>query len=181
MTAELDPRHPLVQQIAAEVLRERLPGVPSELAASLVAAQLRAKFEAMRASRPAATVELLPAGRADTDEALGYLVVDRSGEELHLVDLAVRADARDRGVASAALGSLTTEADAEGRAITLSVWAGDPAERLYARHGFVRVDPGDPREDAADGYVELRRPPRPSARQSSVCTGETSTSSSSAQ
>ncbi|GGR18831.1 GNAT family N-acetyltransferase [Agromyces mediolanus] len=179
MTAELDPRHPLVQQIAAEVLRERLPGVPAELAAPLVAAQLRAKFEAMRASRPAATAELLPAGRGDAD-ALGYLVVDRSGEELRLVDLAVRAEARGRGVASAALRSLATEADAAGRAITLSVWAGDPTERLYARHGFVRIEEPGAR-DAAGGYVELRRPPRPSARQSSVWTGDTSTSSSSAQ
>lgn len=160
MTVEHDPRHPLVQQIASEVLRERLAGLPAELAAPLVGAQLRAKFEAMRASRPAATAELLPTGRGDADDALGYLLVDRSGEELRLVDLAVRAEARGRGVASAALGSLTAEADAAGRAITLSVWAGDPAERLYARHGFVRIEEAGAREDAAGGYVELRRPPR---------------------
>ncbi|GAA2448463.1 GNAT family N-acetyltransferase [Agromyces soli] len=177
MAAEHDPGHPLVREIAASVLLERLPGIPAELAEPLVAGQLAAKFATMRAERPEATAVLLQ--RSGTEpEAVGYLVADRSGEEIRLVDLAVVAPARGLGIASAALAVLSEEADASGRSIALAVWAGDPAERLYTRHGFVRIDEPDARDA---GYVELRRPPRPSARQSSVCTGDTSTSSSSAQ
>ncbi|MCM3657528.1 GNAT family N-acetyltransferase [Agromyces mediolanus] len=176
MTAEHDLRHPLVQQIAASVLRERLPGIPAELAVPLVAGQLAAKFATMRAEHPGATVVLLPRSDAEP-EAVGYLVADRSGDEIRLVDLAVTAPVRGRGIASAALDALAEEADVSGRAITLSVWAGDPAERLYARHGFERADA----DTAESGYRELRRPPRPTERQSTVCTGDTSTSSSSAQ
>jgi len=173
-TVSLDD--PAILAIAASVLRERLPGVPGELADPLVAGQLTAKFASIRTERPAATAALLPRSDAEP-EAVGYLVADRSGDEIRLVDLAVTAPVRGRGIASAALDALAEEADASGRAITLSVWAGDPAERLYARHGFERADA----DTAESGYLELRRPPRPTERQSTVCTGDTSTSSSSAQ
>ncbi|MFK4729753.1 GNAT family N-acetyltransferase [Agromyces mediolanus] len=184
------PDDPAILAIATSVLRERLPGIPPELAAPLIAGQVAAKFASLRAERPAATAVLLHVDAFGPD-AVGYLVVDRSGEDLRLADLAVLASVRGRGVAGAALAALSAEADASGRAITLSVWAGDAAERLYLRHGFERAGfehagldrigtDADARAEAT-GYVELRRAPRSTARQASVWSGDTSSSRNSAQ
>lgn len=69
----------------------------------------------------------------DSDEPVGTLTVERVGDRLHLVGIAVLIRCRGRGIASAVLGQLVSD---EAR-VTLSVWGGNTsARRLYERHGF---------------------------------------------
>jgi ribosomal protein S18 acetylase RimI-like enzyme len=72
--------------------------------------------------------------------ASGRLVVAR-GATLHLVDITLAADRRGAGVGTALLRELVEEAEGNGRAITLTVEATNPARRLYERLGFATTDP----------------------------------------
>ncbi len=76
------------------------------------------------------------------DAPVGQLVVAGAPGELQLVELAVAAAARGRGVASSMLQQLLTRADAERCVVKLHVEHGNPAERLYRKHGF--IDDGPP-------------------------------------
>jgi ribosomal protein S18 acetylase RimI-like enzyme len=72
----------------------------------------------------------------------GRLVVSR-GDALHLVDILLGAEHRGAGTGTALLCDLVDEADRDGRDITLTVEATNPARRLYERLGFVAVDADD--------------------------------------
>jgi ribosomal protein S18 acetylase RimI-like enzyme len=77
-------------------------------------------------------------------EPVGRLVSDRSARMLRLVDIAVLAAARRRGIGRAALALLMDEAAGAGLAMRLQVDAGNPdAFRLYARLGFRTVERTD--------------------------------------
>lgn len=175
---------PLIGELIAATLYERLAGLPEASVAPLVAVQVRAKLASMAAGHPLAAAELLLADvQGDADEVVGYLVVDRTGDGLHLVDLAVRPALRGRGIGGRALSRLCEEADAAQLALTLSAWSDDPVVGWYERHGFVRSDAVVAADAGAagPGYLSLRRPPRSVALDTSECSGETSTSSSIAQ
>jgi len=64
--------------------------------------------------------------------------VDRSGDTTVLVDVALLAEHRGRGVGGALMGALLAEAQAACRAVRLHVSRTNPAARLYERLGFVR-------------------------------------------
>ena len=69
----------------------------------------------------------------------GYLhVVLQPGHTL-LAGLYLGAAWRGRGLGGAVLAEVCRRADAGGRELRLRVHRGNPAERLYARHGFVVV------------------------------------------
>ncbi len=70
---------------------------------------------------------------------LGYAVCWTVGGESHLLNIAVRPDARCRGVGAALLGECIRRSAAAGAArMHLEVRPGNgPALRLYGRHGFV--------------------------------------------
>jgi len=67
----------------------------------------------------------------------GRLYVDRTGDSIHIIDIALLPEYRGRGVGSALMGQLAEEADAAGRSISLMVESSTPARRLYQRLGFV--------------------------------------------
>lgn len=76
---------------------------------------------------------------AEADSGLlGYAVVWMAGEEAELGDLAVRDEARRRGVGSALVGAaLEAAADAGAGVLFLEVRQGnEAARRLYERTGF---------------------------------------------
>lgn len=77
------------------------------------------------------------------DVPVGQLVVGSAPAVLELVELVVTASARGRGVGAAMLATLLTRADADGCAVRLHVDHGNPAARLYRRHGFVDDGPAD--------------------------------------
>lgn len=135
-----DPR---LQAIAAEEIRARLVGLPEEVVAPLVAAQLAAKFSSLIARHPDAAADLI-VGR-------GYRIVARGRAEIRLCDIAVASAERGRGFGSLLLRDLLEEADAAGAAVVLSVWHDVPARAWYERHGFAAVGGN------AQTYVEMRR------------------------
>ena len=72
-------------------------------------------------------------------EVAGRLLVDRSATEMLLVDIALFARFRSRGLGAALLGRVIAEATAKSLPLRLSVRFDNPALRLYERQGFVRV------------------------------------------
>src|SRR5712691_9212836 len=73
-------------------------------------------------------------------EPIGRIVVDRPGDRLHLVDIALVPGYRNRGIGTAILQALIDEAQAVRLPVRLNVAAGNaPALRLYRRLGFVPI------------------------------------------
>jgi ribosomal protein S18 acetylase RimI-like enzyme len=72
---------------------------------------------------------------------IGRMVVDRPGDQIHLVDLAITPDLRDRGLGTALLKALMDEAGEAGAPVVLEVASSnDPSMRLYRRLGFAVTD-----------------------------------------
>jgi ribosomal protein S18 acetylase RimI-like enzyme len=68
---------------------------------------------------------------------IGRVFVHRGRDEIRLMDIALRAQDRGRGLGTALLADLIDEARASGAELTLHVEPDNPACRLYARLGFV--------------------------------------------
>jgi ribosomal protein S18 acetylase RimI-like enzyme len=73
------------------------------------------------------------------DQPIGRMLVDRSGDSIHLVDIAILTDYRNRHFGSTLIQGLFTEAAACGKRVELSVFKGNPAARLYERLGFLNL------------------------------------------
>jgi len=88
-------------------------------------------------------------------QPIGTMIVDRAGDAMRLVDIALLPAARGTGLGGQLIRALLDEAGADGRVLRLSVLRTDPAARLYGRLGFVPV--------VDDGmYVKMEaRPTRP--------------------
>jgi ribosomal-protein-alanine N-acetyltransferase len=108
--------------------------------------------------------DTLVAAPAEGEGVLGYLVCWTVADESHLLNIAVRPDARERGVGSALLGEcMLRSARAGAVRIHLEVRAGNAsAIRMYEREGFSflgirRGYYADTGEDAVLLSRELRR------------------------
>ena len=71
-------------------------------------------------------------------EPVGRLYVDRWPKETRIVDIALLPECRGHGVG----GELIERIQAEGREVSIHVERFNPAQRLYARLGFVPEDAG---------------------------------------
>lgn len=80
---------------------------------------------------------------------VGRLYVDRTAEEIRVVDIALQSDRRRRGVGTALLQALLAEAAVSGRRVALNVERHNPARDLYRRLGFVGL------EDPAAVYLTM--------------------------
>lgn len=87
----------------------------------------------------------------------GRVLVDETTDNVHVVDIAVVAAERGRGLGGGALRSWCDRADETGRTMSLTVAPGNPARRLYERLGLEAVA-----EDQT--AVRMRRHPREEAR-----------------
>jgi GNAT superfamily N-acetyltransferase len=89
---------------------------------------------------------------------VGRAVVDRSGEAIHLVDLALLAPERNRGIGTRLLRQWIGEAAQANRPLRLRMLKGSRARRLYERLGFVQTDDEGPYEGlewrARDGVTD---------------------------
>lgn len=72
-------------------------------------------------------------------QPIGSLIVDRTGEVILLVDIAILSHYRNRRIGSSLIRSLMDEAAAARKAVRLSVYKLNPALRLYERLGFFRT------------------------------------------
>jgi ribosomal protein S18 acetylase RimI-like enzyme len=72
---------------------------------------------------------------------IGRIVVDRPGDQIHIVDQAIVPELRSRGAGSAIMRALMDEAAAADMPVRLVVAdANDPSRRLYLRLGFRHLD-----------------------------------------
>jgi ribosomal protein S18 acetylase RimI-like enzyme len=100
---------------------------------------LEMQFNAQRASylqnRPQA--EWLVVMRDEV--AIGRMIVDRSADEICLMDIALLPEHRNAGVGSKFIKELMAEAEETGKKVTLHVEGYNPAFRLYSRFGFKEI------------------------------------------
>lgn len=116
-------------RIGADLTAARLdPGVVS----ALTAMQARAREAAYRSEWPAATDSVVEVD----GEPAGRLLVDEAPDCHRIVDLALLARFRGRGVGTRVLAGATGRADAAGVPVRLRVARGSPAVALYRRAGF---------------------------------------------
>lgn len=97
--------------------------------------QFEAQERSYRSSFPGAVFRIIVLDGVD----VGRLTVDRRDDCLHLIDLALLPDHRGRGIGTDILRSLLNEAHGGKVPVRLNVQAGNPALRLYLRHGFRQV------------------------------------------
>jgi ribosomal protein S18 acetylase RimI-like enzyme len=128
----------LLLAIYASTRAEELAVVPWSDAqrVAFLRQQFAAQSTSWRAQHPAADWSLVevdgrPAGR---------LYVDRSGDVLHIVDIALLPEFRGAGIGTALLGDVLAEADERQVPVTIYVETTNRARSLYIRLGFARVD-----------------------------------------
>jgi ribosomal protein S18 acetylase RimI-like enzyme len=109
---------------------------------------LRMQFEAQRRSYRAAYPDAIHHIVCLDGEAIGRRLAARTLEGIHLVDIALLAAHRNRGIGRRLIQELMDECEAGGGVLRLQVLRGNPALRLYRRMGFV--------ETGADAmYIQL--------------------------
>ncbi len=72
-------------------------------------------------------------------EPIGRLYVQRTAEEICVIDIALLPPHRGRGIGSGLLGPILREADASDRPVRLHAEQNNPVLRLYARLGFRQI------------------------------------------
>jgi GNAT superfamily N-acetyltransferase len=72
--------------------------------------------------------------------AVGRLLVMRSDEGIHVIDMALLPEHRGAGIGTKFLRELQEEARAAGKKLSIYVERFNPARRLYDRLGFQQVD-----------------------------------------
>ena len=90
---------------------------------------------------------------------VGRLYVDEWEQEIRVIDVALVARARGRGLGSRLLRAVFRQADEAGKPVSIHVEQFNPARRLYERLGFNYRDGG------AGVYLKMVREPEPAGRQ----------------
>jgi ribosomal protein S18 acetylase RimI-like enzyme len=98
--------------------------------------QFNAQQQSYRLSYPAAENNII----LSDEQPIGRMLVDRSGDAIRLVDIAIVPGHRNQGVGTKLIGSLLAEGAASGRPVFLSVFHANPAIHLYERLGFTKFE-----------------------------------------
>jgi ribosomal protein S18 acetylase RimI-like enzyme len=77
-------------------------------------------------------------------EPAGRLTVLRGTEDIRIVDIALLAAFRGRGIGTALLQAVLDEAGASERSVSIGVEVTNPARALYARLGFEAIEDHSP-------------------------------------
>jgi len=80
---------------------------------------------------------------------VGCVGFRRHGDEIKIDSFYLERRLHGSGLGTKILKALLAEADATGLPVRLEVLNGSPADRLYLRHGFVKL-----REDGIEGFYE---------------------------
>jgi ribosomal protein S18 acetylase RimI-like enzyme len=126
-------------------------GWPPEMRNSFLRLQFKAQ-QSYRTAFPKAQFKVLSLN----GDSIGRTVIDRSAEEIRLVDIALLPDYRNRGVGTALLKKLCAEAAAARKPLRLSVVKGHRAASLYRRLGFQPAG-----ESGMHDHMEWRDPKTP--------------------
>lgn len=128
-------------EVYASTRAEELAPVPwtTEQKLQFLAFQFQSQRDHYRQVFPDATFDVIevegtPAGR---------LYVNRTGETIHVIDIALLPWARGRGIGGKILRDLCAEADTKDVPVTISVEKFNPAKHLYERLGFRMIEDGE--------------------------------------
>jgi ribosomal protein S18 acetylase RimI-like enzyme len=103
----------------------------------LMAMQFEAQTTSYAAQFPQARFDIIEL----EGKPIGRIVVDRPGDRIHIVDVAIVPELRSRGAGTAIMRALMAEAAAAGLPVRLTVAdSNDPSLRLYSRLGFRQID-----------------------------------------
>lgn len=98
--------------------------------------QFNAQQQSYRLSYPEAENNII----LHDGQPIGRMLVDRSEEAIHLVDIAILPEHRNQGLGARLIRGLLAEGASQERAVILSVYNTNPAIHLYERLGFSKVD-----------------------------------------
>jgi ribosomal protein S18 acetylase RimI-like enzyme len=131
---------PFLGRLYASTREEELAitGWPREQIDALLAQQFAAQHKHYTENYPGASFDLVLV--SGSGEAIDRLYLDRRETEFRIIDISLLPEWRGRGIGGAILRELLTEADGEGKAVTIHVEAHNPAMSLYLRLGFRHVD-----------------------------------------
>lgn len=73
------------------------------------------------------------------EEPIGRLYVDRREDEIRIIDIALLAEHRNKGIGSTFLNDILSEGQQEGLPVRIHVEQNNPALRLYERLGFQKI------------------------------------------
>jgi ribosomal protein S18 acetylase RimI-like enzyme len=107
-------------------------GWPPEQQALFLNMQFEAQRRGFRQSFPNAAGRIVRVGDADA----GRMLVAEETLEMHLVDIALLTEYRNRGVGTELLTGLQRECERRRLPLRLQVFAVNPARQLYRRLGF---------------------------------------------
>jgi GNAT superfamily N-acetyltransferase len=108
-------------------------GWPEEEADAFVRSQFDAQARHYQAFHPRASHEVITVA----GEPAGRLILERSDEEIRIVDIALLPRFRGAGVGRALVGPLLEEADAGGLTVRCHVVQGNDAQAFWERLGLV--------------------------------------------
>jgi ribosomal protein S18 acetylase RimI-like enzyme len=141
---------PFLYEVYASTRTEELASVPWTVAQkdAFVRMQFAAQDQQYRTAFPNAEFSVVLCD----GQPIGRQYVQRAEHELLLVDIALLADYRGRGIGTQLVSALLAESAAAGKCVRLHVEAHNPARQLYARLGF--------RTDSETGvYVSMQWQP----------------------
>lgn len=139
---QLRPMHPgdeaFLRRVYAEVRAPEIAlfGWNAASAEAFLRMQFDAQHHHYRTYYPQARFDIIE--RAG--EPLGRLYVDRSSEEIRVIDIALLARYRGQGIGTTLLRCLQEEGARDRRRLSLQVEQHNPAQALYLRLGFIETD-----------------------------------------
>lgn len=113
---------------------------PDALREQLLEMQYRIRRQGIETHYPGSEVSVIEfAGAGSDTQPVGWLVVSRTDADMHIVEIAILAEWRGRGIGTTVLRGLLDESDRRGETARLNVNIGNPAVVLYERLGFRRT------------------------------------------
>jgi ribosomal protein S18 acetylase RimI-like enzyme len=123
-------------------------GWPAAQRDSFLRMQWMAQSRSYAAAYPDATHQII----CEDSVPIGRRLVARGSGGMHLVDIALLASHRNRGLGTMLIQQLIDECRLQKQALDLQVLRGNPAQRLYERLGF--------KETASDPmYIQMQWTP----------------------
>ena len=128
---------PFVRSLILATVAEELRAWawPEPMRSNLLEMQYRVRRQGVESTFPDAEKSIV---MIDGQPA-GWVVVSRTSDEIHLVDIAILAEWRGAGVGTTTLRELLAESDRAGKPIRLTVNVTNRAALLYERLGFRRT------------------------------------------
>lgn len=125
-------------EVYASTRAEEMAVVPwnAEQKHAFLAMQFEAQTHSYQEQFPRADYNII----LQDDVPVGRLIVDRGADRILLIDIALLAEHRNRGIGSKFITDLKSEAQKTGKPIRLHVENFNPAYRLYERLGFAKTD-----------------------------------------